>query len=234
MALADNFDWKSVSGIGLYTVPMAARLLAEKERIVRSWIEGNSKSNAPPIIVRQLPRIGDRTVFGFLDLIEARFIKHFSDLGLSPQLIRKVSLRLRDKFGEDHPFATKNRFRTDGKKIFLEVVETEEERRILDIMTDNFVMAPVIDKSLFETIFYAQDLAYRWRPLRDLPLIILDPKIAFGRPVIDKTWTPTHTLYNSYKVEGEYSAVADEYSVSEDAVRQAVDFERSLGESTVH
>jgi uncharacterized protein (DUF433 family) len=234
MEVRGYFDWKSVSGIGLYTVPMVAHLLKERPRIVRSWIDGYSNSDADPIIVRQLPRFGTRTVFGFLDLVEARFIKHFSDLGLSPQSIRKVSQKLRCKYREDHPFAAKNRFRTDGKKIFLEVAETDEERRILDIMSDIFVMGPVIEQSLFETILYADDLAYRWRPLRELPKIILDPKISFGRPVVEGAWIPTHTLYRSFVREGSAAAAADEFGVSEEDVLQSVEFERSLSESTIH
>lgn len=233
MATAKVFDWKSVSGIGLYTIPMVARLLGEKPRIVRSWLEGYPNSDATPIIARQLPPIGGRAVYGFLDLVEARFIKHFCDLGLSPQSIRKVAIKLRAKHHEDHPFATNNRFRTDGRKIFLEVVETDEERRILDIITDNFVMARVIDQSLFDNILYADDLAYRWRPFKDVP-IVLDPKIAFGRPVVEGAWTPTNVIYSSFKIEGGVAAaVADEFNLDEDAVRHAVEFERSLIE-TVH
>jgi uncharacterized protein (DUF433 family) len=232
MATAEKFDWKALSGIGLYPVPMVAKLVNEKPRVVRSWLEGYPNSDASPIILRQLPPIGGKAVYGFLDLIEARFIKHFGDLGLSPQSIRKVATKLRAKHHEDHPFATKNRFRTDGRKIFIEVVETEEERRILDIITDNFVMAPMVDPSLFDTVLYADDLAYRWRPYPNVP-IVLDPKIAFGRPVIEGAWATTRTIYSSFKVEGDFAAVADEFRLDEDAVRHAVEFERSLNE-TVH
>lgn len=234
MATAERFDWTTVSGIGLYPVPMVARLLGEKQRVVRSWIEGYPNSDASPLIHRQLPRIGERDVYGFLDLVEAKFIKHFCDLGLSPQLIRKVSLKLRAKHKENHPFATKNRFRTDGRKIFLEVVETEEEKRIIDVMTDNFVMASVIDQSLFDTILYAADLAYRWRPLREFPRIVLDPKIAFGKPVVDTAWVPTHTLYRSFLIERSASSVADEFGIADDLVTEAVEFERFVIEGAMH
>jgi uncharacterized protein (DUF433 family) len=228
-----SFDWKQVSGIGLYTVPLASRLLSEKPVKVRAWLEGYPSSEAEPIIVRQLPQIGGRTVFGFLDLVEARFVKHFVDLGLSPQSIRKVAKKLRAKHHEDHPFATNRRFRTDGKKVFLEVAETEEELRILDILNDSFVMGPVIEQSLFEAILYAEDLAYRWRPFRRAPKILLDPKIAFGRPVLEGKWVPTRTLYKSYIAEGALAAVADEFEIPEEDIEQAIAFERSLLEGTM-
>ncbi len=228
-----SFDWKQVSGVGLYTVSLAARLLNEKQRTVKSWIEGYPNSGAEPIIIRQIPQIGGRTVFGFLDLVEARFISHFVGLGLSPQSIRKVADRLRDRHHEDHPFATNKRFLTDGRNIFLEVAETPEELRILDIITDNFVMRPVIEQSLFDSILYAEDLAYRWRPFKRAPQIVLDPKISFGRPVIEGKWVPTNTLYRSFLVEKSILMVADEFDLDEESVERAVEFERSLGEGTV-
>jgi hypothetical protein len=76
-----NLDWRKAGDVGLYTVPMAARILREEGNRIRRWINGASDSDAPPIIHRQLPLIGGKTVLGFLDLIEARFIKHFKDLG---------------------------------------------------------------------------------------------------------------------------------------------------------
>jgi hypothetical protein len=125
-----HIDWDKVGRIGLYTVPMAAKLLGASGIKIRSWIDGYSNSDATPIIRRQLPPINGRTVLGFLDLIEARFVRHFDRLGLSPQSIRKVADKLRERHHTDHPFATNKRFRTDGKEIFMEIVETDEERKI--------------------------------------------------------------------------------------------------------
>ena len=64
--LAD-IDWQEFSEGGLYTFPMAARLLAAKPEKVRSWVEGYGHSGAEPILIRQVPRIGGHTVLGFLD-----------------------------------------------------------------------------------------------------------------------------------------------------------------------
>jgi hypothetical protein len=146
-----RIDWDKVGQIGLYTVPMAAKLLGESGLKIRAWINGYPNSDASPIIRRQLPPINGRTVLGFLDLIEARFVRHFDRLGLSPQSIRKVAEKLRMRHHTDHPFATNKRFRTDGKKIFMEIVETEEELKILNLMNDNFEMGLVIEASLFES-----------------------------------------------------------------------------------
>lgn len=208
--------------------------MREDQNKVRSWVEGYANSNAPPIIRRQLPRIDGKTVLGFLDLVESRFIKHFCDYGLSPQSIRKVASKLRERHSTDHPFATNKRFRTDGKAVFMEVVETDSERRVLNLMNDNFEMGDVIERSLFDAILYAEDLAVRWHPVPSLPRIVLDPKFAFGRPVIEDVWVPTEVLYGAFVAEGGHEAAAYEFEVDVDAVRQAVEFERTLAEGVAH
>jgi uncharacterized protein (DUF433 family) len=221
-------NWKDVGQIGLYTVPMAARILRDDSIRVGAWINGAQHSGAPPIIQRQLPRIGGKTVLGFLDLIEARFIKHFRDLGLSAQSIRKFAAKLRERHHTDHPFAMNKAFRTDGKTIFMETVETDEEKRILNLLNDNFEMGAVIEASLFDSILYADDLAYRWHPSTEQRRVVLDPNYAFGRPVIEGIWVPTDTLNAAATAEGSIAAVAEDFDIDSDAVAQAVAYEQSL------
>ena len=223
-----RIDWDKIGQVGLYTVPMASRLIGESGVKIRSWINGYPNSDATPIIRRQLPPINGRTVLGFLDLIEARFVRHFDHLGLSPQSIRKVAEKLRARHHTDHPFATNKRFRTDGRKIFMEIVETEEERKILNLMNDNFEMGAVIEASLFDSILYADDLACRWHPVRELPRVVLDPQYAFGRPVIENIWVPTDALYGAFEAEREVQMVAEDFEVDQDAVSQAIAFEERL------
>jgi uncharacterized protein (DUF433 family) len=223
-----RIDWEQVGQIGLYTVPMAAQLLGESGTKIRSWLDGYPNSEATPIIRRQLPPINGRTVLGFLDLIEARFVRYFDHLGLSPQSIRKVTEKLRARHDADHPFATNKRFRTDGRKIFMEIVETEQELRILNLMNDNFEMPEVIEASLFDSILYADDLAYRWRPAREMPHVVLDPKYAFGRPVVENIWVPTDALYGAFEADGDARAVAEDFEIEQGIVEEAIAFEKRL------
>jgi uncharacterized protein (DUF433 family)/DNA-binding transcriptional MerR regulator len=223
-----NLDWRKAGDIGLYTVPMAARILHEEGSQIRTWINGASNSEASPIIQRQLPLVGGKTVLGFLDLIEARFIKHFKDLGLSSQTIRKIAERLRARHDTDHPFATNKAFRTDGKTILMEIA-ADEEKKILNLLNDNFEMAPMVEPSLFHSILYADDLAYRWHPspLKH-PKVVLDPNFAFGRPVVEGIWIPTDTLASAFSAEGDETAVAEDFDIAKKDVLQAVAYEESL------
>ena len=112
----------------------------------------------------------------------------------------------------------------------MEATEDESALQTLNLMNDHFVMSPVIEQSLFEQIFYVDDLARRWRPYAATPLVLIDPKVAFGKPIIDGYWVPTDVLSRAYHVEGGLGEAAEEYEVSEEAVSQALDFERHLDE----
>jgi len=222
-----RIDWDKIGQVGLYTVPMASRILGESGPKIRSWIDGYPNSDAEPIIHRQLPPINGKTVLGFLDLIEARFVRHFDHLGLSPQFIRKIADKLRQRHNTDHPFATNKRFRTDGKTIIMETM-TEDEKRLLNLRNDLFEMETIIEASLFENVLYADDLAYRWHPVRGLPRVALDPKYAFGRPVIEGAWVPTDTLYSAFQAEGSVASVAADFEIDKEAVEQAIEYEERL------
>ncbi|KRR11300.1 hypothetical protein CQ12_05605 [Bradyrhizobium jicamae] len=227
-------DWSSIADQGLYTVPMVARILAAKPGKVKSWVEGYGNSDASPILIRQLPQVGGKTVLGFLDLIESAFIRHFREAGFSPQTIRKVALKLRDRHGVDHPFAMDKRFRANGKHIFEEVATDEGEKRLVNLMNDNFEIVPAVEPSLFDQVFYVEDIARSWHPLRNHPNVVMDPKISFGRPVVKNIWIPTETLFASYQAEGDVETAAEEFGVSRRNVEDAVSFEQDIRTRTLH
>ena len=230
---AQVVDWQGAVRRGIYTVPEAARLVGTTKPKLRSWIEGNRGVHAAPIIQRQLPRVGGHAVLGFLDLIEAKFIRHFTTW-FSPQTIRKVSVKLRERHDVDHPFAMDKRFRTDGKTIFMESAESDEELRVLNLMNDNFEMESIIRQSLFDSIFYIDDIARHWIPDPDTDRVLVDPTICFGHPIIKDVRVPTRRLYDTYLVEGGIVQAAEEFEVDCNAVEQAVRFERALDGRLLH
>jgi uncharacterized protein (DUF433 family) len=227
-------DWSKHLDDGLYTVPMAARLLAAKQAKVRSWFEGSPNSAAQPVLVRHFPRVGGKTLLGFLDLIEAAFVRHFIGLGYSPQTVRKVANRLRQKHKTEHPFAMNSRFRADGKAVFQEVIDDEGEWQIWNVMNDQFEIGSVVAPSLFEQIFYVNDVAAEWPPIVGRQCCVVNPRIAFGRPVIKPFMVPTETLHAAYLASGDADEVADEFAVPPEAVLEAVGFEQDLQERQIH
>ena len=133
---------------------------------------------------------------------------------------------MRDAYGLEHPFAER-RFRTDGKRVMMEEAADDGERRLIDIMTDEFGFLTVIEPSLFDTVIYVNDIAARLM-FPDLPNVIIDPKFAFGRPVVRVGHVPTETLAAAFIAEGDIEAVAGWFGTDSASVTQAVAFEQRL------
>jgi uncharacterized protein (DUF433 family) len=219
-------DWRAAMHDGVYPVAFAAKMAEATNKTVASWFRA-SGSQLPPAIISHLEPIRGQLLMPFLALVEARFVARFRKHGLSLQTVRKVARKLRDAYKLEHPFAER-RFRTDGKKVMMEEAVDDGERRLIDIMTDEFGFPSVIEPSLFDTVVYIDDIAARLRPFDEFPNIIIDPRFALGRPVVESGYIPTETLAEAFLAEGDIEAVAEWYGTDRDSVTQAVAFEQRL------
>ena len=90
---------------GFYSLKEAALLLGmPSTRRLRGWLDGWPTSGAGPIINRDFPQ----GAVSFLDLMELRFIDHFTRQGVSMQTLRKAAARARTEWGVQHPLALSN------------------------------------------------------------------------------------------------------------------------------
>ena len=197
-------------------------------------MNGYPESDAEPIIQRDLPDANGRALLSFLDLVETAFVRHFRMIGYTPQTIRKVANKLRQRYEVQHPFAMDTRFRADGKQIFEETVSEDGERKLLNLMNDNFEMRPVVEGSLFRRIFYVDDVARRWTPVAEIRTVVVDPTIAFGKPVVLPFGIPTATLARDVEIFGSVNEVSEEYDVPTSSVQQALKFEQILSNRLLH
>ncbi len=221
-------DWRRAVREGVYPVAFAAKLTETTNARVSSWFRARDASRLAPAILTPFEPVAGQLVMPFLALVEARFVARFRKHGLSLQTIRKVARKLREKHGLEHPFATERRFRTDGKRIMMEEAVDDGERRLLDIMTDEWAFPSVIEPSLFKTVVYMDDLAVRMNPFAEFPRVVIDPRFALGRPMVEPGNVPTDTLAAAYLAEGDVDVVAEWYGTGPDAVAQAVGFEQLL------
>ncbi|QOZ09560.1 hypothetical protein XH96_19990 [Bradyrhizobium sp. CCBAU 51765] len=162
----------------------------------------------------------------FRDLIELRFVKAFRDIGIGLPTIRACYERAAEEVKDDRPFSTQ-RFRTDGKTIFLEITEGLDEPKLVDLRHRQNVFRTIVEPSLKDLEFDASAVS-RWFPLGiQRRSIVIDPARAFGRP-ISSTGVPTEVLARAVGLEGSTKKVAFLYNVSVTEVRDAVSFERKL------
>jgi uncharacterized protein (DUF433 family) len=164
--------------------------------------------------------------FSFRDLIELRFVKAFRDIGLALPTIRECYQRAAEEVHDERPFSTQ-KFRTDGKTIFLEITEGIQEAKLVDLRRRQNVFRTIVEPSLKDLEFDASAVA-RWFPLGiTRKSIIIDPTRAFGRPIAT-SGIPTEVLSRAVTVEGSVAKVVHLYKVSTAEVKEAVAFEKRL------
>jgi uncharacterized protein (DUF433 family) len=222
----------SLIGIGLYTVPEASRLVHISVPRIRRWLTGyvyrshDRLLESAPLWTPQVPRFGSEPEMGFRDLMELRFVDAFVQKGLSLQAVRRALAKARALFGDERPLSTQ-RFRTDGRAIFLEIAGEIDDPLLFDLKKDQYLFHRIVAPS-FKDIDFEDGVPVRWWPMSSSKGIVLDPKRCFGKPIVGDFTVPTSALSDAYKVSRSFKTVAGDYQVSERAVREAVRFEGQL------
>jgi uncharacterized protein (DUF433 family) len=233
-----------VLGRGVYGVSEALRLVNFRRQFdvstrgisrqtIARWLRGydymrdGEKRHSNPLWRPDYSNDDDTLELSFRDLIEVRFVKTFKDQGLSLRTIRACFTRAVELVHDERPFSTQ-KFRTDGKTIFLEITSDVREGELIDLKRRQGVFHSFILPSLLDLEFDA-DMVARWFPLgRNRRTIVVDPARAFGRPIVVKGGVPVEVLADAVEVEGSEQRVAKLYDVPVAAVHDAVSFHRRL------
>jgi uncharacterized protein (DUF433 family) len=220
-------------GAGIYSVPEAARLTQIPTARIRRWVKGYTYRSGPdqrvstPVVHSQLEPIDGVVALGFLDLIEVRFVDAFRSHGVGWKAIRIAYDRARDLIGSKHPFSTR-RFRTDGRRIFADIIRDAGEPILLELVSNEFAFRKVLSPYLYAGLEFSEDEVARWWPMGESGDVVIDPERSFGQPIVHKEGVPTRVLAQAFRVEESYDAVARWYDVNRRSVRQAVEFEKRL------
>lgn len=220
-------------GIGLYSYADAARLIGGNPAQLRRWTKGygrlvDGKPAHAPLWTSQLAGIGMEGV-GFRDLIELRFIQTFAATGVPLKLIRHTIEELRERLGKQYPF-TSTRFKTDGRRIFMELLNESGDVSLVDVVARQDVMRRIIDPSLRRGVeLGVDDQATRWFPLKGSRAVVLDPERSFGQPILTEFGIPTAAISDAFVANGsDVQAVARMYEIPVGAVDAALTYERRL------
>lgn len=221
--------------VGLYTFQEASRLTNAPTQEMRRWLKGYAhKARASGMRVDSVPLwkteldASELEGIGFHDLLEVRFVQAFRKCGVSLQTIRVASEQAREIFNHPYPFTCK-RFQTDGRTIFATAIEKTGEKQLLDLVKKQFAFTKIIEPSLYRGIeFGHDDLASHWYPVPRSKAVVLDPTIAFGKPIVTNGSVRTSILYDAFKVEKNKQYVAKLYEVPVSAVEAAIRFEDRL------
>ena len=218
---------KSLLAKGVYGFPEAARLADLPVGNLARWFRGRSDHpGSKPVLISDIPAVGDKCAVSFLDLIDLRVVGRFRARGISMPTVRKVYERLVEQLSSDHPFAY-SRFMVFGKTVMQKVADEKGNERLHEVLSGQEAMPRILEKFLADVEYdEVTKLAQRWNIAKG---VVVDPLRNLGKPMTIESGTGTHVLAHSYWANGKDARlVADLFDTGPQTVLEAVDFETSI------
>lgn len=224
---------KNVLELPAYTVRDAAHYLTIPLATVRSWSAGRpypTKSGRRffyPVLT--LP---ERTppVLSFTNLVEAHVLDAIRRKHQIPLDKIRLAIRyLREEFGSEHPLSD-YRLETDGLDLFV-----QEYGRLINITrSGQLAIRELLQGYLKRIERDSVGTAVRLYPFTrkrqmDEPrVVVIDPTISFGRPVLAGTGIPTGAIAERYKAGESVPQLATDYGRSSEEIEEAIRCELQL------
>ncbi len=230
------YDGKDPRNLPAYSLNEASRYTGVPLNTLRTWVSGRSypteggKKFWKPIIERP---ILSEPMLSFTNLIEAHVLnairrKHQVAMGR----VRKALNYLSKEFNSKNPLAEHD-FETDGLDLFVEkygeLINVSKGGQIAmkEILQVYLKRIERDENGLARQLFPFTRISSDGR--RDDPKVVsINPRIAFGKPVISGTGIPTTIIAERYKTGESILEIADDYSREVAEIEEAIRCEFEL------
>jgi uncharacterized protein (DUF433 family) len=220
-----------LSNIPVYPFVDAARYLKIPVDTLRSWVRGRSyntsqgKRYSEPLIELSSPEARE---LSFTNLVEAHVLRairveHKIRLDQIRIALNYISLELK----YEHPLVREDFLRTDGKSIYVEHLG-----RLLDASKNGQIaIRETLEIYLTRIEVDEKGIAARLFPFihskqrNDPKVIVIDPNISFGRPVIAGTRIPTGILADRARAGESANTLARDFRCDISLVEIALEYE---------
>lgn len=167
----------------------------------------------------------DRSSLSFLNLVEAHVLAAIRRQHHVPlPKVRQALVYVSKKLDTDRPLAEAE-FQTDGVDLFLEKlgslinVTREGQMEMADLIRDHLKRIERDKQGIPIRLF----LFTRKDDSRDQPSpVVVDPRIAFGRPVLAGRAVPTAILADRFKAGDSLIQLAEDYGTSPQEIEEAL------------
>lgn len=214
-----------------YAMSEAARYLRVSPATLRSWFVGRpyptarGTSQFRPILK---PACIDPTTLSFSNLIEAHVLRSLrTEHGVPLGAVRQALAYAERELRIDH-LLLREELRTSGGALFL-----DRYGELVNLSASGQLAV----RKLFEAHLARVEWGKMRSAVRLYPFvfgeavnakpIVIDPTIAFGRPVIGGAFVSTRSILERIDAGESVEDVASDYELSIDAVEEAVLFERA-------
>ena len=199
-----------------YKVVDAARYSGTSPQRVANW-----HYRGEPV----LPGRKRRQPLNYLQLVEVAFVAFFRNQGIPMLRIRNAKKYLAQNFGKEHPLV-EYEFKTEGMHILMEYNKFDPDINLEKLIAaDRFGQLAWSEllEGKFAEFDYEYELALRWHPAGRESLVLIDPRIAFGAPMV--CGLPTWVLRGRWKAGETLREIQNEFELSKQAVRDGLHFE---------
>ena len=210
-----------------YLTSEAARLTGASSSTISWWFRGRPRGNEHLAPLFAPPKPSGQAL-SYLQLVEVAFVARFREAGVSLQRLRRARAYLAKVFETQYPFALRG-LKTDGAHVYKTFEEESRIRKHPLIVADREGQEgwPDLIAERFAQFDYENDVATRWFPRgRKMP-VVLDPRVAFGAPILEKGGVPTWVIVERIEAGEPPWQVQDDFSVTKEEIDFALAFERA-------
>jgi|SRR5579863_3226320 len=213
-----------------YTIREAAFYLDIPFATLRSWVLGRTYPRIEgqgvfkPVIT--IPQSAPR-LLSFTNLVEAHVLDAIRRKHRVPlPAVRKAIEYLQSKFPSRHPLADQS-FETDGADLFV-----EKFKQVINISRDGqLAMRELLQSHLRRIDRDTNGLPLKLYPFTrrhqpdDPKVVVIDPRISFGRPVLAGTGIATAVIAERLKAGETIDQLAEDYGRQAHEIEEAIRYE---------
>ncbi len=225
--MIDIYGGQDPRDIPTYAISEAARYLRIPAGTIRSWVAGRHYQTSQgsqyfqPLIttVDRKPRL-----LSFANLIEVHLLRAIrKDHKIQLDKVRAALDYLESHLQVAHPLESQ-RFRTDGVDLFIEHYGTlinasrAGQTSLKDALKAHLERIEPDDSGLAIKLYPFT----RSQEANNPRLVVIDPRVAFGRLVMAGTGVPTQMIADRYLAGDSVDDLADDYNCRRDAIEEAI------------
>lgn len=229
MRVMDLYGGQDPRELPAYGIGEAAHYLRIPPSTLRTWVRGRTYPTAQgdqffePVI-----ELADETrgLLSFVNLIEAHVLGAIRQAGVGFRNIRRGLDYLAEQLPSPHPLAEKD-FQTDGMDLFIQHLEA-----LINVSrSGQLAMRPVLETYLARIERDIHGIATRLHLFtrRDMPpeelhppMVTVDPRIEFGRPVLAGTHIATKVIFQRFEAGDSIEELADDYARTSSEIQEAI------------
>lgn len=215
-----------------YTASEAARILGLPLATLKAWSFGQASGGGRRFLPVIKPADKAARLLSFSNLCELHVLSAIRrNHKISLPKVRSSLSYVQGKLGSDRPLLDRD-FKTNGIDLFV-----QHASKLLNVSQQGQQAL----RGEFEMALARIERDKKGAPIRLFPFsrssgtvldqprtVVIDPRLAFGRPVISKTAVPTGIIVDRFRAGDSLAEMAGDYGVAEADIEEALRFEQRL------